>query len=149
MPKTFYWEDFEPGMHLEVGEYFLSEQELISFAKQYDPQTFHIDPDAAKDSPIGVLCASGIQTMAITQRLIVDNLLNRTALVAGMGVDELRFNTPVLPNEKLRVTITVSERNKPKKDIGKGRVYYTVKAYNPRNELAFSMVAKVLVLCKK
>ena len=148
MITTYYWEDLEPGLHLDLGQYFLSEEELLSFAQQYDPLTFHTDPEAAKETPIGVLCASGVHTIAIAQRLIVEGLLKKTAVVAGMGVDKVSFHRPVLPNETIAVSITVTKRNQPIKNLGKGRVFYSVKAYNPRKELAFSMIAKLLVLCR-
>ena len=145
MTEKLYWEDFSEGAVIPIGEYYLPQDELIEFARKYDPQPFHIDPEAALESPLGCLCATGIHTMAICQRLIVDNLFLRTAFVAGIHMDGLRFTKPVLPEETLRMEITITGL-RPVKDGKRGLVSYETRVYNPRNELAMTHQATIMVL---
>lgn len=148
MTDLLHWEELQPGFSLDLGSYYLSQEELISFARQYDPQTFHVDPEKAKDSPIGRLCASGLQTTAITQKLTVDQLFSKTHLVAGMGVDKLRFYTPVLPNESLSASMRVKKAFRTPTAKNRGVVIYDVEVYNPRGEKVSSMQATIMVMCR-
>ncbi|MGH1370941.1 MAG: MaoC/PaaZ C-terminal domain-containing protein [Cellvibrionaceae bacterium] len=148
MTELFHWEELQPGFSLDLGSYHLSQDELISFARQYDPQTFHVDPEKAKQSPIGQLCASGLQTTAITQRLTVDELFSKTHLVAGLGVDKLRFYTPVLPDETLSASMLVKRAFRPPTASDRGIVIYDVEVTNPRGEKVSSMQATIMVMCR-
>lgn len=148
MSYHYYWEDLEPGLELDLGSYYLSREEIIQFSKQYDPLPFHLGEDQAANTAIGVFCASGIQTMAIAQRLIVDKLLSKTALVAGMGIDKALFHHPTTADQRLKITIKITKRDKPIATLNRGRVYYQVKVYSEHNTLLFSMTAKLLILCK-
>lgn len=143
-----HWEDLQPGFSLKLGSYFLSQDELIQFARQYDPQTFHVDPELAKQSPLGCLCASGLQTTAITQRLTVDELFAKTHLVAGLGVDKLRFYTPVLPDETLSASMVVRKAFRTPGSKDRGIVIYDVEVTNPREEKVSSMQATIMVMCR-
>lgn len=147
MTHLLHWEDLQPGFSLDLGSYFLSQDELIAFARQYDPQTFHTDPEKAKQSPIGTLCASGLQTTAITQKLTVEELFSKTNLVAGMGVDKLRFYTPVLPDESLSASMRVKKAFRTPKAQDRGIVIYDVDVKNPRDERVSSMQATIMVMC--
>ncbi|MAZ88728.1 MAG: acyl dehydratase [Cellvibrionaceae bacterium] len=142
-----YWEDLQPGFSLDLGSYYLSQDELISFAQQYDPQVFHVDPEQAKQSPLGCLCASGLQTTAITQKLTVAELFSKTKLVAGLGVDKLRYYKPVLPNESLSASMTVKKAYRTPKAKDRGIVVYDVVVTNPREEKVSSMQATIMVMC--
>lgn len=148
MTDLLHWEELQPGFSLDLGSYYLSQEELISFARQYDPQIFHIDPEKAKGTPIGRLCASGLQTTAITQKLTVEQLFSKTHLVAGMGVDKLRFYTPVLPNESLSASMRVKKAFRPPTATNRGVVIYDVEVYNPRGEKVSSMQATIMVMCR-
>lgn len=146
MTKLF-WEDFSEGSEFDLGEYFLSQEELIEFAKQYDPQDFHTDPIKALDSPLGQLCATGIQTMAICQRLLVTQLFNRTAFVAGVNMGNMSFSRPVLPNEALRAELTVTTKRRLS-DGKRGLLSYEMRAFNPRDECVLTTDASVILLCR-
>jgi len=104
-----YWNDLELGQQFHFGEYHVSEEEIIDFALRYDPMEFHTDPHKARLSPIGVLCASGIHTIGIMQRLTYDNIYKNWHIVAGKELSSCRFIRPVVPNDTLAVTMIVKE----------------------------------------
>jgi len=107
---------------MELGEIPpLTEQEIIAFARQWDPQPFHVDPVAAKDSIYGGLIASGWQTALLTMRLQVDNLLSDTDAHGSPGVENIRFRKPVRPGDRLRAryTILVVEPSARRPTLGK------------------------------
>ncbi len=82
---------------------------IVSYGKEFDPQTFHVDPVAAAEGPFGGLIASGWQTAALTMRLLVENYLSAEASLGGAGPDEIRWPYPVRPGDTLRVRATVVE----------------------------------------
>ena len=104
----------------------LSEEAIIAFARQWDPQPFHTDPEAAKKSIYGGLIASGWQTALMTMRLLVDSVLNQTGTQGSPGVENIRFRKPVRAGEKLagRYTVLVAEPSAKRPTLGKilGRV---------------------------
>lgn len=79
----------------------VSEDEIIAFAREYDPQPFHLDKEAAKRSLFGGLCASGWHTAGIMMRLLVDNMIGSAASMGSPGVDQLRWVKPVRPDDTL------------------------------------------------
>src|ERR1044072_1011996 len=101
-------EDFSEGQVIELGTIPVrSEDEIIAFARQYDPQPFHTDPEAAKETIYGGLIASGWQTPLLTMRLMVDELLSKTAAQGSPGVENIRFLKPVRAGDRLRGRYTV------------------------------------------
>ena len=99
----------------------MTEEEIIAFARQWDPQPFHVDPAAAKDSVYGGIIASGWQTALLTMRLQVENLLNHTDAQGSPGVENIRFRKPVRPGERLsaRYTILKAEPSAKRPTLGK------------------------------
>jgi acyl dehydratase len=95
------FEDFEPGRVHELGSKVVSEDEIVAFAREFDPQPFHIDPEAAKDSVFGGLIASGWHTGAMWMRLYVDSLLGGASGQGSSGIEELRWLAPVRPGDTL------------------------------------------------
>ena len=146
--KALYFEDFEPGVETQLGEYHLSQGELIEFATRYDPQPFHTDPTAANASLIGCLCASGNHTYVATQRLVYDCVYSRAVVIAGIGVDKLRFHRPVLPDESLSGHVTVISRRRSISRSDRGVVVIGVVTINPRHEMVASMETSFLVMCR-
>lgn len=116
-----YFEDFQPGQVFDLGRVTLTEEEIIAFAAQYDPQPFHLSPERAKESPFGGIIASGIQTLALFMRLFVDGILNDAVSLASPGMDEVRWRNPVQPGETLKGQSTVAEctasRSRPEMGI--------------------------------
>jgi acyl dehydratase len=85
-----HFEDYLPGAVYEYGSIVVTEAEIIDFARRYDPQDIHIDPDAAAHGNFGGLIASGWQTATIMMRLLVAHFLPKAASLGSPGIDELR-----------------------------------------------------------
>lgn len=124
MSKLFL-EDLEAGQVYQLGSQSLSEDEIIAFAERYDPQPFHIDPDAAAETIYEGVIASGWQTACLFMRLFVDGLLNRSAAMGSPGLDELRWLKPVRPGDRLEARVEVLEirpsRSKPDRGLARLR----------------------------
>ncbi len=116
-----YFEDLEPGQVVELGEHTVSEEEIVAFARQWDPQPFHLDPEAAKASVFGGLIASGWHTGAMWMRLYVDSLLDGAASMGSPGIEELRWLAPVRPGDTLSGRLTVLEATPSERHPGRGR----------------------------
>ena len=115
-----YFEDYALGVTYECGSFSADAASIIHFAKEFDPQSFHVDPVAAADGPFGGLIASGWHTAALSMHLLVENYLSAEASLGGAGVDEIRWPLPVRPGDTLRVRATVveSRRSLSKPDRG-------------------------------
>ncbi len=112
-----YYEDYEVGAIYELGSTSISEAEIIDFARQFDPQPFHVDPAAARQSMFGGLIASGWHTCSMMMRLMADNYLNPETSLGSPGVDEVRWLKPVRPGDlltgKMRILDKRESRSKP------------------------------------
>jgi acyl dehydratase len=103
-----YFEDIEPGHVYELGTRTVTESEIVAFAREWDPQPFHTDAEAAKESVFGGLIASGWQTGAMWMRMYVDTMLGSAAR-GSPGIEELRWLAPVRPGDTLSGRLTVLE----------------------------------------
>ncbi len=92
-----FFEDFLEGDSIELGSHQVTEASIVEFARAYDPQPFHVDPEQARSSIYGGLIASGWHTAGIYMRMLVDQLLRDTASLGSPGIDELRWYVPVRP----------------------------------------------------
>ena len=104
-----WWEDMQPGQVFALGETSPTEAEILAFARQFDPQPFHLDEQAARASVFGSLCASGWHTCAMAMRLTVDNLLRHTGSLGSPGVEKVQWPTPVFPGDVLSLRYTILE----------------------------------------
>ena len=136
------FEDISIGETDSFGGYEVTSEEVVDFAERYDPQPFHTDPEAAAETPFGGLVASGWHTAAMTMRLLVDNVLSGIATRGALGVDELRWRSPVRPGQTLTVETEVVETEDWDEDAGKIDVAITTRA---DGDIALSMVGLVLV----
>lgn len=120
-----YFEDYSVGEVLEFGDEPVTEADIVEFARRYDPQPFHIDPVAARQSPFGGLIASGWHSGGIFMRMFADHYLSRVASLASPGLDELRWPSPLRPGDTVRLRATVLEarpsRSKPDRGIVRTR----------------------------
>ena len=134
-----YWEDFIPGETVEIGRHTFGEQEMIEFARQFDPQPFHTDPDAAQHSFFGGLIASGWHTCAIAMRLMVEYYIAQSASAGSPGVENIRWPAPVRPGDTItyRRVILESRPSKSKPDLGLLRS--RTEASNQRGEIVMTM----------
>src|SRR5262249_29714958 len=105
--QVVYADDLVPGTSYELGTWTVTLEELVSFAQQWDPQWFHVDKEAAKDGPFGVIIASGMPSLSIMSRLVVDGALHRWAVIAGRAMEDIQLLNPVRPGMVLRGTLLV------------------------------------------
>lgn len=143
--STRYFEDIEIGEILEHGEHRVTKNEIITFAEQYDPQPFHIDEEAARQSMFGELIASGWQTGAITMKLLVDGREGSTASAGGRGVDGLRWLQPVRPGDVLSVRAETVEKRPASEIPGIGHVHHDITGVNQDGEPVITWTALGLV----
>lgn len=146
MAVKYYWEDFTPGRVFETATRTLSEEDIVRFAREYDPQTYHTDAEAARHSPFGGLIASGWQTAAVGMRLMCDGYLLETSCVGSPGLDELRWLKPVRPGDTLRLRTTVIEATPSGKQANRGTVLFRWETLNQNGEVALSMLGRQLFL---
>lgn len=144
-----YFEDYVEGQVHELGSITVEEAEVIAFGKRFDPQPFHTDPDAAKQSSFGGLIASGWHTASLMMRLFVEHYLSRIASLGSPGVDELRWLKPVFPGDRLaaRVTVTEATRSRSKPDRGIVRSY--IEVLNQHGETVMTMKALNMIGCRE
>lgn len=140
-----YLEDLEPGMVLQLGSVTVDREELLEFARRYDPQPFHTDEEAARASIYGGLISSGWLTVSLLMRQIVDGFLGQAASLGSPGVDELRWLKPVRPGDTLTCRAEILEvtpsRSKP--DRGAARVRY--EALNQHGEAVLRLAGVQLL----
>lgn len=126
----------------EFGTYEVTREEIIQFGEAYDPQAFHVDPEAARESMFGGLIASGWHTGAMTMRMIVDNYLRESGAMGSPGLDELRWPAPVRPGDVLRVRAEVVEKEPWNEDVG--AVVIDTTTLTDADETVQTMLARVL-----
>ncbi len=102
-----YFDDFAVGDRLDLGNIDVSEADILRFAREFDPQPFHVDAEAAAQSMFGGLIASGWHTCALTMRLLVDGLLSQSASLGSPGIEQIRWVRPVRPGDTLSARIVV------------------------------------------
>jgi acyl dehydratase len=134
MPQ--FYEDYAVGARFETGTYRMEIEEILAFAKAYDPQVFHVDVEGAKSTPLGGVIASGWHTTAVMMRLILDAGFVKDTL--GVGVDELRWKFPVRPGDRLRVIGEV-ESARPSKTRPVGIVRMKLTTLNQNGEDVMTM----------
>ena len=137
---TRYLDDLTPGQHITTPGLTLTEAEIIDFAWRYDPQPFHLDANAAADSPYGGLIASGFQSLAVCFRLFIQSGILADSSMGSPGIDELRWLAPVRPGDTLHSEIEVIEvrPSSSKPDRGIARLKY--QAVNQRGEAVLSFI---------
>lgn len=112
--------DFFEGQIIATDTYTVTEEEIIAFAKQYDPQWFHVSPELALQGPFSGLIASGWHSCGIAMRLMVDHVLHDSESFASPGLSYVKWHHPVRPEDTLRVRAEVLEvrRSESKADLG-------------------------------
>ncbi|MBI4638409.1 MAG: MaoC family dehydratase [Candidatus Rokubacteria bacterium] len=133
-PVTYYFEDFKVGDAWEFGAWSLTREELIAFAREYDPQPIHTDDAAAGRTAFGGVIASGWQTTLKCIRLFVDGLMRETAGLASPGLDELRWLKPVRPGARITARATVTEVGESTSRPDRGRVHFLISGVDESGE---------------
>ena len=134
-----YFEDYVEGDVHRFGSIAVEADEMIAFAKRFDPQIFHTDPKAAKQTPFGGLIASGWHTAGLVMRLCVEHYLTHVASLGSPGLDELRWLRPVRPGDKLSVRVTVLKAVLSKSKPDRGAVTSLVEVFNQTDETVMTI----------
>ena len=145
MSDALYLEDFTPGREFLTDGVTITEAQILDFALAFDPQPFHLDVEAAKQSIFGGLIASGFHTMALTFRLFAQTRALAASSLGSPGVDELRWIRPVRPGDTLRAVVRVAEQrpSTSKPDRGIVRLQWTT--LNQAGESMLTMTSMQLV----
>ncbi len=144
-----YFEDYVTGVVHEFCCIDVEESEIIDFGKRYDPQPFHTDPEAAKDSIYGGLIASGWLTSSLMMRLFAERYLSSVASLGSPGVDELRWIRPVRPGDTLSLRVTVLDANRSRSKPDRGIVRSYIEVMNQSDEVVMTMKAVNFLKCRK
>ena len=120
---TLFFEDFTPGDVIELGTYEMTESEIIDFGRRFDPQYFHVDPEAAADSPFGGLIASGWHTCSVWARLWIDTVVARADGRGSGGMQEVRWLEPVRPGDRLAATVEIVDARPSARHADRGTVF--------------------------
>ena len=139
-----YFEDFKPGDRFESASLTISERLILEYARFYDPQVFHTDPEAAKATVYGGLIASGLQTIGIAFKLFFETGVLSACSLGSPGLDEIRWKAPVRPGDMLRVVAEILEArpSSSKPDRGIVRILYTM--LNQRGEMVTTLIGNQL-----
>ena len=137
---VLYLEDLTPGMTVQSGPLTVTEAEAIAFARQFDPQPFHTDPVAAKDSLFGELVLSGWHTGALSMRMLLDTPLGSIANgLVGIEVRKMRMPRPARPGDTLTVTAQVVETRPSATRPGWGTALLRVTTRNQHGETVLEL----------
>ncbi len=140
-----YLEDFAVGERRRLGTTHVVEADVIRFATEFDPQPFHIDAEAAKDSIYGSVIASGWHTCAMTMRVLVDSYLRESASMGSPGIDELRWLKPVRPGDTLTVFSTAEDIAFSKSKPDRGILTSVTEVENQHGEVVLTMRGKSMM----
>lgn len=141
-----YYEDLEIGAKQNFGRYEVTREEVIEFAKQYDPQAFHLDDDAAARTHFGRLSASGWHTCAMTMAMMVENMKNvKQAGLGSPGLDNLQWKKPVYPGDTLRVESEVISKRRSQSRREMGLFKSRAQIFNQNDEIVLEMTSNGLI----
>ncbi len=141
-----YFEDLVIGTKAAFGHYEVTREEVIEFAKKYDPQPFHLDDGAAAKTHFGRLAASGWHTTAMTMAMVVENILNtKQAGLGSPGIDELRWLKPVYPGDTLRCETELLEKRQSVSKPQMGSFRSRLKVFNQDNVAVMSFISIGLI----
>jgi len=139
-----YFEDLTEGESFDLGTYTLTRKEVVSFATEWDPQPFHLEESGAAGSVFDGLVASGIHTLAIGAKLLVEGFLDDVANMGGRGMSDIRWHRPVQPNETLSGRVTVAEKGEPTRP-DRGDVAFELTLYGGDDDPVLSTTFRNIV----
>lgn len=142
--KTYYLDDLTVGQRFTSGTYHVTTDEIVAFARHFDPQPFHTDPEAAKHTFFGQLVASGWHTAAITMRLLVEGGMPAEGGIVGAG-GEIGWPKPTLPGSTLHVESEILEIRPSRSRPDRGMVTVRCETKNEHGEVVQLMTTKVVV----
>ncbi len=132
---------FSAGATYDLGTKVITQEEIIRFAREFDPQPMHLDPEAARDTPMGGLVASGWHLCCIYIRRLVDGLPPDITNIGGLGMDNMRWKVPVRPGDALAARVTVinlrPSASRPNEDV----LEFLMELLNQRDEVVWHATA--------
>jgi acyl dehydratase len=134
MARQWYFEDFYPGQEIDLGERSVSEEEIVAFARQFDPQPFHVDRDAARASIYGGVIASGWHTCSLMMRMVVDGLMASSSSMGSPGLDGVRWLLPLRAGDTIRVRYLTTQVKASNSKPDRGVVWSKWTATNQHGE---------------
>lgn len=143
--EILYYEDFEEGREFASGERTVSADEIIAFAREFDPQPMHLSEEAGKASILGGLSASGWHMSSIAMRMFYETVIVHSAGEGGPGIDSMEWRKPLLAGDTLRLEVTVKSRRPLASRPGIGLVTMEHALTNQRGETIMRMQAPVLL----
>jgi acyl dehydratase len=144
MKIELFYEDLTPGRVFDLGSQTVTREEVIEFASEFDPQPFHLDETAGKESILGGLAASGWHTASMVMRLLADNLLNRSSCQGSPGINELKWRKPVYPDDTLSARATVMEQRELKSRPDLGLVMFEISAANQNGVQVLNQINPIM-----
>lgn len=143
--EILYYEDFEEGREFASGERTVSADEIIAFAREFDPQPMHLSEEAGRASILGGLSASGWHMSSIAMRMFYETVIVHSAGEGGPGIDSMEWRKPLLAGDTLRLEVTVKSRRPLASRPGIGLVTMEHALTNQRGETIMRMQAPVLL----
>lgn len=143
-----WFEDYTQGEIFEFGDHLVTEDEIVEFARRYDPQPFHVDAVAAAQSNFGGLVASGWMTAAVAMRMMCDHWITPQSALGSPGVDQLRWLRPVRPGDRLRMRVTVLEMRRSRSKPDRGSIVLRQETINQAGEVVMSQQGRALIRCR-
>ncbi len=140
-----HFEDFSVGDRFETAGKTFSEGEILDFALRYDPQRFHMDVEAAKDTIFGGLIASGIQTLAVTLRMVMQTGIYEGTGLGSPGIDGLKWFKPVYPGDTLRGVVEVLETRASDSKPDRGYVTVLTDTLNQNDETVMTFTCMQII----
>jgi acyl dehydratase len=140
-----YLEDFAVGQTFRSDKLKVDNERIQAFAAEFDPQPFHLDEEAARDTIFGGLAASGWHTAAVTMRLLVDSDLKPSGGIVGAGFDEFRWPRPVRPGDELRVESEVLEVRPSRSRPDQGLIKVRTTTLNQNDEAVQVLIGNLVV----
>ena len=148
MLQDRWFEDYVPGAVHDLGSVVVDEQEVVAFARQFDPQPFHLDQERAEKSAFGGLVASGWHTACMVMRLMVDHYLSEVSSEGSPGIDELRWLRPVRPGDQLLARITILDARRSRSRPERGVVRSQIETLNQDGQVVMHLTFAVFIRCR-
>lgn len=139
-----YFEDVQVGAVMRFGRYEVTREEIVDFARRFDPQPFHLDEEAGRRSLFGGLIASGWHTGAMFIRMVAEHMTPRTATQGALGFDDLKWLRPVRPGDVLGVESIVTEKIESRSRPDRGTVKIASRVLDQRGEVVMSLTSLVV-----
>jgi len=136
MTELLHFEDFRAGQTFSFGRYEVTKEEIVAFAREYDPQPHHLDEEAGRKTMLGGLSASGWHVCAMAMRMMADGMFRRCNSQGAPGVEDCRWTRPVRPGDSLRMQAEVLETRASKSKPGIGFVKFRWSMFNQREQVA-------------